>query len=121
MTSEYKEIEARIQEAVAHMIKNPDAKRAQTARKFDVPLQRLRCRLKGKPSKSTVRGMHGRRLSPDQKHALEIYLRKMIEYDLHPRLNAIKFAAMKLLMQGKIEFDESILRPPPFGRDWSRR
>ena len=111
MSAAYKEIEHRIEQAVAHMLKNPEAKRAKVARQFDVPLQRLRFRLDGRPSKSTVKSIHGRRLFFDQKLALELYLKKMIDFGLHFRLNVIKSAIMKLLLQNRLDFDESIFRP----------
>jgi hypothetical protein len=93
------EIEARIQLAIYHLEKNPNAKRAKIARQFDVSLQRLRSRLNGAPPASDVRGLHGRRLSPDQDLALIIYLRRMISLGLHPRLHMIESTGNKLLRQ----------------------
>lgn len=117
----YKEIEHRIELAVVHMFKNPEAKRAKVARQFDVPLQRLRSRLADKPFKSMVRDIHGRRLTSDQYHALKLYLRKMIDFGLHPRLNVIKIVGMKLLLQNRLDSDESTFRPSPLSHAWSKR
>lgn len=117
MSSNYHQIEARIQKAIEHLKKNPDAKRAKVAREFDVPLQRLRFRLKGARPMSEVRGVHGRRLSPDQDLALCLYLNKLIKLGLHPRLRMIETAATKLLMQDSI----GTTLPPPLSHSWSKR
>ena len=120
MSAEYKKTEHRIQKAVTYLIKNPEAKQAKVARQFDVPPQRLRSRVNGRPSKSLVRGQHNKRLSPDQETALEIHLRKMIDLGLHPRLNVIQSPATKLLLQGRLGSNEST-PPPPFSNAWSCR
>jgi transposase-like protein len=103
MPSKYAEIETRIEQAVDHLTKNPHAKVARIAREFDVPVQRLRRRLRDVQSAINVREMHERRLKPDQNLALMIYIRKLIQFDLHSRLNVIKSAATKLLMQNASE------------------
>lgn len=64
MSAEYKVTEDRIKQAVAYMTKNPEAKRAKVARQFDVPIQRLRSRLEGRPSKSTVGNCMGDAFHP---------------------------------------------------------
>ena len=123
MSAEYKATELRIQQAVAYMAKNPEAKRAKVARQFDVPVPRLRSRLEGKPSKSQVRGLHLKRLSLDQETALEIYLKKMIDFGLHPRLNVIQSAATKLLLQGTVASSAANEKPTPpsLSHAWSSR
>ncbi len=103
MSSTYSEIEDRIQQAIEYIKENPDAKRAKVARDFDVSSQRLRFRLLEKTPASAVRGMHDRRLTPDQDLALVIYTRKLITFDLNSRLNVIRSAATKLLMQNASE------------------
>ena len=110
MSATYKKIEHRIDQTVAHMLKNPETKRIKIARQFDVFLQRLRFRLDGRSFKSIMKNMHERRLSFDQKLALKLYLTKMINFNLHSKLNVIKSAIMKLLLQNKFDFDESIFR-----------
>jgi hypothetical protein len=82
-----------------------------------VSLQRLRFRLPGKPPKSDVRGLHDRRLTSDQDLALVIYIRKLISFELNPRLNIIKSAAIKLLMQNADESNPS----PPISHVWVNR
>ena len=123
MSAEYKATEDRIQQAVVYMIKNPEAKRAKVARQFEVPGPRFRSRFQGKPSKCQVRGLHKKRLSPDQETALNIYLTKMIDFGLHPRLNVIQSAATKLLLQGTIAASavNEITFPPPLDHAWSWR
>jgi hypothetical protein len=103
MSFTYAEIEDRIQQAIEYIKENSDAKRATVARDFDVPSQRLRFRLLEKPPASAVRGVHDKRLKPDQNLALVLYIRKLITFDLNSRLNVIKSAAMKLLMQNARE------------------
>jgi hypothetical protein len=108
MSSSCAEIEARINQAMDHLTKNSCTKVARVAREFNVPVQRLRRRMRGIQSASDVRGMHGRRLKSDQDLALEIYIRKLIQFDLHSRLNVIKSAATKLLMQNASESSPSL-------------
>jgi hypothetical protein len=117
MSFTYSEIEDRIQQAIEYLKENSDAKRAKVARDFDVSSQRLRFRLLGKPPASAVREMHGRRLKPDQDLALELYIRKLISFDLNPRLNIIKSAATKLLMQDASESSS----PPLISHAWVTR
>jgi hypothetical protein len=103
MSFTYSEIENRIQQAIEYVKENSDAKRAKVARDFDVSSQRLRFRLLEKSFASVVRGMHDRRLKSDQNLALKLYIRKLISFDLNSRLNIIKSAATKLLMQDASE------------------
>jgi hypothetical protein len=117
MSFTYSEIENRIQQAIEYLKENPDAKRAKVARDFDVSSQRLRFRLLEKPPASAVREIHDRRLKPDQNLALELYIRKLISFDLNPRLNIIKSAATKLLMQDASESSP----PPPISHAWATR
>ena len=117
MSSNCKEIETRIQEAIQHVKKNPRAKRAKVARDFNVPIGRLRSRLENKPSASSIRGIHRRRLTPEQDLTLELYLRQLIKLGLHPRLRLVERAANKLLLQ---DCDQSN-PPPPLSHAWSKR
>ena len=116
MSSNCKEIETRIQEAIQHLKKNPRAKRAKETRDFNVPIGRLRSRLENKPSASSIRGMHRRRLTPEQDLTLELYLRQLIKLGLHPRLRLVERAANKLLLQ---DCDQSN-PPPPLSHAWSK-
>jgi AraC-like DNA-binding protein len=109
MSFNYAEIETRIQQAIDHLTKNSHAKVARIARAFDVSVQRLLRRLRDVQSAFNVSEMHERRLNLDQKLALKIYIRKFIQFDLHSRLNVIKSAATKLLMQNATESSSSSL------------
>jgi hypothetical protein len=117
MPSNCAEIETRINQAIDHLTKNPCTKVARAAREFNVPVQRLRRRLQGVSSASDVRGLHTRRLTAEQDLALIIYLRKLISFGLNPRLNVIKSAAYKLLMQDASESSP----PPPLSHAWTTR
>jgi predicted transcriptional regulator len=97
------EIETRINQAMNHLTKNPCTKVARVTREFNVSVQRLRRRMRDIQSASDVREMHERRLKSDQNLVLKIYIRKLIQFDLHSRLNVIKSAATKLLMQNASE------------------
>ena len=110
MLAAYKKIEHQIEQTIAHMLKNPETKQIKIARQFDVFLQRLRFRFDEKPFKSTMKNIHEKRLFFDQKLALKLYLKKMIDFDLHIRLNVIKSAIMKSLLQSRFDFDKSIFR-----------
>jgi uncharacterized protein YpiB (UPF0302 family) len=103
MSFTYSEIEDRIQQAIEYIKENSDAKRALVARDFDVSSQRFRFRLLEKSSASAVREVHDRRLKSDQNLTLVLYFRKLITFDPNSRLNIIKSAAMKLLMQDASE------------------
>jgi hypothetical protein len=110
MSSTCKKIETRIQKIIEYLNKNPKAKRAKTAREFDVPLDRLRSRLENNPFATSIREMHRRRLSPEQNLALKLYLQQLIKLGLHSRLRMMKAVANKLLMQNCIESEN---RPLP--------
>jgi hypothetical protein len=99
MSDTSQKIEARIQLAIYHLEKNPNAKRAKIARQFDVSLQRLRSRMNDVSLASDVRELHERRLSFDQNLTLIIYLRRMISLSLHSRLHMIESTSNKLLRQ----------------------
>ena len=83
MSSDYAQIEIRIQETLDHLHKNLEAKIAKTAREFNVSYQRLRFRLVDHLSTSEVREVHERRLSSVQNLALTQFIRKLIDMSLH--------------------------------------
>ncbi len=117
MPFNYAEIETRINQTIDHLTKNPCTKVARMTREFNVSVQRLRLRLQDVSSASDVRELHARRLTAEQDLALIIYLRKLISFDLHSRLNVIKSAAYKLLMK-----DASESSPPsPLSHAWITR
>jgi hypothetical protein len=97
------EIETRINQIIDHLTKNLCTKVARMTREFNVFVQHLRRRLQDVSSASDVRELHARRLIAEQDLALIIYLRKLINFDLHSRLNVIKSATYKLFMQDTSE------------------
>ena len=97
MSSDYAQIEARIQETMKHLNKNSDKKIAKIAREFDVFHQRLRFRLVDHFSTSEVREMRERRLSSVQNLALTQFIRKLMDMNLHSRLRNIKRTTEKFL------------------------
>ena len=86
MAATYAIIEVRIQKAIdaINTRENPND-RAEIAREFRVPYDRLRSRLRGYQSKTAVRELHNRALKPDQKSALRQYLIKINELGLSVR------------------------------------
>ena len=54
MSSKYRETESKVQDAVASYKRNPKQKIAPLAREFDVPVQRLHARIKGRKSRSEL-------------------------------------------------------------------
>ncbi len=99
MAATYAIIEGRIQKAIDAINTRENPNRAEIAREFDVPVQRLRSRLKGHPPASAVRGLHNRALKPDQELALHTYIKRLDELGLSARLNLIESAGNLLLRQ----------------------
>jgi hypothetical protein len=93
MASTYAIIEGRIQKAIEAINTRESSNRAEIAREFRVPYERLRSRLKGYQSKTAVRGLHNRALKPDQESALRQYLTKMDELGLSVRLHLLQSTA----------------------------
>lgn len=117
MAEQYSSVEQRIQLAIDAMNTRKNTVRAQIAREFDVPLQRLRFRLKGHPPASAIRGLHNRKLNPDQDLALHTYCKNLDDLGLSVRLHMVERAANELLRQDKPRW----LHPPSVGPDWAKR
>ncbi len=115
MAERYESIEERIQLAIDAINTRKITVRAQIAREFDVPLQRLRFRLKGHPPASAVPGLHNRKLDPDQDLALHTYCKNLDELGLPIRLHTVERAASELQ-----DFPRWA-QPPPLGSDWTKR
>ena len=117
MASTYAIIEGRIQKAIEAIHTHENPNRAEIAREFRVPYERLRSRLKGYQSKTAVRGLHNRALKPDQESALRQYLTKMDELGLPARLHMVQSTANALRAQ-----DFPRWNPPPLLSDkWAKR
>ncbi len=115
MAATYAIIEDRIQKAITALNTRDNVTRAKVAREFDVPVQRLRSRLKG--HSPAVRGLHNRALKPDQELALHTYIKRLDELGLSARLNLIESAGNLLLRQ-----DYPRWAPPlPLGPKWAKR
>ncbi len=99
MTSTYAIIEGRIQKAIDAINTRENPNRAEIAREFRVPYERLRSRLKGYQSKTAVRGLHNRALKPDQESALRQYLIKLDQLGLSARLHMVQSTANALHAQ----------------------
>jgi len=99
MISTYAIIEDRIQKAIEAINTRENPNRAEIAREFRVPYERLRSRLKNYQFKTAVRELHNRALKPDQKSALRKYLIKLNELDLSARLHMMQSTANALRAQ----------------------
>lgn len=117
MDQSYAAIELRIQNAIDAINTRKNAKHSAIAREFHVPYDRLRNRLAGNPSKSEVRGLHYRLLTPNQDLALSLFYQKLSDIDTSARLNSIRIEANRLLLQTC----DSTNPPPPIGPKWAKR
>ena len=118
MSAIYHEIEARIQQAVEAIQSRPlPVNRNAVAREFDVPVQRLRSRLNGKPSKSEVRGMHRRALTVDQELALHRHVTRLDQLSIPARIKSIRATANTLLRQTASSSDPN----PSVSKQWAKR
>ncbi len=86
MAATYAIIEGRIQKAIDAINTRENPNRAEIAREFRVPYDRLRSRLRDYQSKTAVRELHNRALKPDQKSALRQYLTTVNQLGLSARL-----------------------------------
>ncbi len=109
MTSTYAIIEGRIQKAIEAINTRENPNRAEIAREFRVPYERLRSRLRGYQSKTAVRGLHNRALKPDQESALRQYLTKLKELGL-PARRAIDGKRPSCSRLSSLEFSTSTER-----------
>jgi hypothetical protein len=117
MTSTYIAIEHRIQKAINALNTRQNPSQTEIAREFNVPLQRLRSRLAGHPPASAVRGLHNRKLKPDQDLALHTYIKRLDELGLPVRLNMIQSTANALIRQDYPRW----AYPPPLNAQWTKR
>ena len=91
MPDAYRHVENRITNALDAYNTPKEAKRSIIAREFNVPYD--------KPSKSAVRGLHGRKLRPDQKLALQQYFIRLDQMGCPGRLREIQTSANQILRQ----------------------
>ena len=110
-------VEKRIKDAIDAINTRKNAKHSAIAREFNVPYDRLRNRLAGAPSKSEVRGLHRRLLTPDQDLALSLFYQRLSDAGTPARLNSIKNEANRLLRQTS----DPANPPPPIGPQWAKQ
>ena len=117
MPESYTEIEIRITKAIDALNTRKNAKLRAIARGFEVLRERLRSRYHGAPSKSEIRGMHTRRLKPDQESTLYMYIKKLDSLNIPARLHMVQIAANFILYQ-----TAPVSEPPPLiGSYWTKR
>jgi hypothetical protein len=90
---------------------------SKTAREFDVPMQRLRRRWLGTPSRSD-RAPTNTKLSTEQEMALRRYIDTLIKLDIPPRPKQIGDAANSILYRGHTD---PTTPPPQIGEHWTKR
>ena len=102
MPKTYAEVEERISQAIVAIDTRENVSRNKIAQEFRVPIQRPRSRLNGHPPASTVRGVHGSRLAPDQEKALHDYFvqpDKIVSLParLHIKPSSILYSPLKVI------------------------
>lgn len=116
MPETYAEVEERISQAITAINKRENVSRNKIAQEFRVPIQRLRSRLNGHPPASTIRGVHRRKLVPDQEKALHDYFIQLDKSGMPTRLHMIEQAANSLLQMSA----DPTKSPPQVGPLWSK-
>ena len=116
MNQSYAATESRIHDAIDAINTRQNAKVKAIAREFDVPYKRLRNRLAGAPTKSELRGLHTRLLTPDQDLALSLFYQIFSNAGTPARLNSIKAEANRPLRQNC----DPANPPPPIGPKWAK-
>jgi DDE superfamily endonuclease len=89
--------ESRLAEAVAALKKNPNQKLTVVARHFLVGYDKLKRRVKGKPSQAT-KGGHNKRLNANQEDGLKRYLSYLIRIGANPGQRKLRHAADRILI-----------------------
>lgn len=87
------------------------------AAEFNIDRNRLRRRLRGKPSASEVRGLHTRALTPAQDEALSRFIRSLDNIDCPLRFRMLERAAVTLFNEAHRP-DQRITR---MGPHWCKR
>lgn len=99
MDQSYSAVKSRIQDAINVLNTRTNAKVKAIAREFEVPYNRLRNRLAETPSKSEIRGLYNRLLTPNQDLALVLFYERLSNINTLARLNSIKSKINRLLRQ----------------------
>jgi hypothetical protein len=117
MAEDYYSIENRIQRALdaTKRVKNPNL--SEIARKFDVPYQRLRRRVKKGASRST-RPSTGRRLTESQESALYRYINIFNNLNISTKPSIVRNAANSILYKANPKETDP---PPKTSNKWLKR
>ena len=107
MAATYAIIEGRIQKAIDAINTCENPNRAEIAREFRVPYDRLRSRLRGYQFKTAVRELHNKALKSDQKSALRQYLTTVNQLSLSARLHMMQSTANVLRAQDFARWNSS--------------
>ena len=115
-SEDYSIIEARIEEAIDEMKNEKKTNIAALARKYALPEQRLRARLKGRISRKQ-RESPNRKLTADQELGLCQYLDRLDELGIPPRYRHISSYANSILLGVHTDTAEP---PPTVGPAWTQ-
>jgi len=118
MAATYAIIKGRIQKAIDAINTRENPNRAEIAREFRVPCERLRSELRGYQSKTAVRGLHNRALKLDQESALRQYLTTVDQLGLSARLHMM---ANALRAQNSPRWNPSSLLNAQWVKRWLDR
>jgi hypothetical protein len=99
MPDDYYDIEDRIEQALRILRRQEIPNISKTAREFDVPMQRLRRRWLGTPSRYD-RAPTNIKLSIEQEMALRQYINTLIKLDIPPQPKQISDAVNSILYYG---------------------
>jgi hypothetical protein len=89
MPDDYYDIEDRIEQALRILRRQEKPNISKTAREFDIPMQRLRRRWLGTPSRCD-RAPTNTKLSTEQEMALRWYINTLIKLDIPPQPKQIR-------------------------------
>ncbi len=90
MPESYVEVEERITQAIAALHARKNVSRIKIAWEFCVPIQRLRSKLNGHSSARIARGLHLRKMAPDQEKALYDSFMQLDKISMPARLNMME-------------------------------
>ena len=116
MAEKYKEEERRIALALTELSESSQPNLSALARKYDVPIHRLRRRAAGRASRST-RPKTNQKLTPEQLRALELYIKRLDDLGQPPLLPMWRSAAEFIRKQTSLP--GTVLEP--LGRDFFKR
>jgi len=115
MAETYAQVEARIEQIIASINTESKLSERRLAHQHHVPIGRLRSRLAGAPSKSSMGG-HNKKLFEAQELALCSYLSRLSRIGVNARRHMLQTAANTLLRQ---THKHSKRKPPIVGQHWA--